>query len=70
MNDPIHPTVARRRAMGLGLGCAVAWLGGCGDPEAGSMPAMKKSKKDTLGTDAGQLDPAAKPKGGGARKPR
>jgi hypothetical protein len=54
---------SRRRVLAFGLAGGLCLLGGCGDPEAGSMPQAKKSKKDVVGADDGKGNPAAKGKG-------
>ena len=54
---------SRRRVLAFSLAGGLCLLAGCGDPEAGSMPQAKKSKKDVLGVDDGKANPAAKTKG-------
>jgi hypothetical protein len=53
----------RRRMLAFGLAGGLCLVGGCGDPEAGSMAQAKKSKKDVVGADDGsKAAPAAKQK--------
>jgi hypothetical protein len=62
MVDRLRPMILRIFVLGLPFCFGLSTLPGCGG-EAESVPEIKKSKKDLLGTEDGKIDPVTKPKG-------
>jgi hypothetical protein len=61
MGDRRRPMILRLFVLGLHLCFSLSILQGCGG-EAESVPEIKKSKKDLLGTEDGKIDPVTKAK--------